>query len=103
LLFDANEADRWDDDTEAIGGLKIRCGSHESALPAGQEHAIRNIQTKLKEAGFYAGTVDGDFGAKSALAAINFQRKNLGFALADGIVGGTTALALGVTDWLQIA
>jgi hypothetical protein len=103
LLFDASEADRWDDDTNETGGLMIRCGSHESALAAGQEQAIRNIQTKLKNAGFYAGTVDGDFGANSALAAIKFQRKNLGFALADGIVGATTGLALGITDWQQIA
>jgi hypothetical protein len=103
LLFDSSEADHWDDDSDATGGLMIRCGSHESALPAGQEQAIRKIQTKLKDAGFYQGTVDGDFGAKSALAAINFQRKTLGFALADGIVGGTTALALGLTDWAQVA
>jgi len=102
LLFDASETDRWDDDPPASGELKIRCGSHESALPAGQEQAIRNIQTKLKEAGFYTGTVDGDFGANSALAAIKFQRKNFGFALADGIVGATTGLALGVTNWQQI-
>lgn len=103
ILFDADEADRWDDDPDSAGGLMIRCGSHESALPAGQSEAIRLVQSKLKEAGLYQGPVDGDFGAGSALAALQFQRKSLGFAQANGIVGGTTALALQVSDWTQIA
>lgn len=102
LLFDSNEADRWDDNLDETGGLKIRCGSHESALPPGHEDVIRTVQTKLQEAGFYDGAVDGDFGTKSTLAAIKFQRKELGVTLADGIVGGTTRLALGLEDWPTI-
>ncbi len=103
LLFDADEADRWDDNPSSAGGVMIRCGSHERALPTGQSGMIRLIQSKLKDAGFYKGTVDGDFGAGSALAAIQFQRRTLGFNQADGIVGATTALAMQVSDWPQIA
>ena len=59
--------------------------------------------TPLQSVTVSAGSVDGDFGAGSALAAIQFQRRTLGFNQADGIVGATTALAMQVSDWPQIA
>lgn len=56
---------------------------------------VKTIQTKLKRWGYYSGSVDGVFGAKTKAAVISFQRKN--GLTADGIVGNATAKAMGVT------
>ena len=55
---------------------------------------IRTIQTKLKKWGYYTGTVDGIYGAKTTSAVKYFQRKN--GLTADGIVGKKTAAAMGI-------
>lgn len=56
---------------------------------------VKNIQTKLKRWGYYTGSVDGIFGAKTKAAVQSFQRKN--GLTADGIVGSATAKAMGIT------
>lgn len=56
---------------------------------------VKTIQTKLKRWGYYSGSVDGIFGAKTKAAVQSFQRKN--GLTADGIVGNATAKAMGVT------
>ena len=56
---------------------------------------VRTIQTKLKRWGYYTGSVDGIFGAKTKSAVQYFQRRN--GLTADGIVGSATAKAMGVT------
>ena len=53
------------------------------------------IQQKLKQYGYYDGTVDGIFGRETYQAVVWFQRKN--GLMADGAVGPSTAAALGVT------
>lgn len=60
-----------------------------------QGETVRKIQTKLKNWGYYTGSVDGIFGKKTQEAVKYFQRRN-GLA-ADGIVGAKTAAALGIT------
>lgn len=55
---------------------------------------VKTIQTKLKRWGYYTGSVDGVFGAKTKSAVQSFQRKN--GLTADGIVGNATAKAMGV-------
>lgn len=62
------------------------------ALSATENKAV---QQKLKELGFYKGSVDGVFGAGTKNAVIAFQ-KSRGLT-ADGIVGAKTAKALGIT------
>ena len=57
---------------------------------------VRQIQTKLKELGYYKGSVDGIFGKQTRSAVIAFQ-KNCGLA-ADGIAGPKTLLYLGITS-----
>ena len=57
---------------------------------------VRKIQTKLKAAGYYAGAVDGIFGAKTRDAVKAFQR-DCGLT-ADGIAGPKTLLYLGITS-----
>jgi len=55
---------------------------------------VRQIQTKLKNWGYYTSGVDGIFGAKTTSAVKSFQRKNK--LVADGIVGQKTANAMGI-------
>jgi len=58
----------------------------------GQE--VVNIQTKLKQWGYYKGNIDGIFGNLTYQAVREFQRKN-GLKV-DGIVGPETLAALGL-------
>jgi murein L,D-transpeptidase YcbB/YkuD len=54
---------------------------------------VVTLQQKLAAAGFNPGTADGNFGAATQTAVMNFQRsKNLP---ADGVVGPSTWAALG--------
>ncbi len=55
---------------------------------------VRQIQTKLKNWGYYKGNVDGIFGSKTRDAVIWFQRKN-GLKV-DGIAGPQTLAAMGI-------
>lgn len=55
---------------------------------------VRTVQTKLKNWGYYTGTVDGIYGAKTVAAVKYFQRQNK--LTADGIVGKATAAAMGI-------
>lgn len=57
---------------------------------------VRIIQSKLKNWGYYDGSVDGIFGSKTTEAVKYFQRKN--GLTADGIVGPATLRALGMPD-----
>jgi N-acetylmuramoyl-L-alanine amidase len=57
---------------------------------------VRTIQTKLKNWGYYDGTVDGIFGSATTRAVKYFQRQN-GLAV-DGIVGPATLAALGMQN-----
>jgi putative chitinase len=49
---------------------------------------VKELQTKLKKAGFNPGALDGDFGGGTEAAVIAFQRSS--GLLADGIVGAKT-------------
>ncbi len=58
------------------------------------EH-VTLIQQRLKEWGYYTGTVDGIFGRGTYNAVVRFQRKN--GLTADGRVGRKTAAAMGIS------
>jgi len=55
---------------------------------------VRLIQTKLKNWGYYSGTVDGIYGTKTVAAVKYFQQKN--GLTADGIAGNATLAAMGI-------
>ncbi len=57
---------------------------------------VRQIQTKLKNWGYYSGSVDGIYGTKTKNAVISFQRKNR--LTADGIAGPATLAAMGIAS-----
>lgn len=56
---------------------------------------VKTIQRKLKNWGYYSGSVDGIFGSQTKEAVKYFQRKN-GLTV-DGIVGKKTLAALGMS------
>lgn len=58
--------------------------------------AVANLQNRLRELGFYTGTVSGQFDAETEAAVIAFQRSQ--GLTADGIVGTQTASSLRLTD-----
>ncbi len=64
-----------------IVGLSLREGSKEKA-------AVRLMQQKLKNLGYYRGSVDGSFGSGTTDAVKAFQRGN--GLTADGVAGGGT-------------
>ena len=55
---------------------------------------VKQIQQKLKNWGYYNGTVDGVYGSKTVAAVKKFQQKN--GLTADGIAGQKTLKALGI-------
>jgi putative chitinase len=57
---------------------------------------VRKLQERLKQLGFPPGAADGVFGAGTEAAVLAFQ-KSKGF-VADGVVGPTTAGALGFAE-----
>lgn len=57
---------------------------------------VKQIQTKLKNWGYYTGSADGVFGEQTKKAVISFQKKN--GLTADGAVGKKTLAALGITE-----
>ena len=56
---------------------------------------IKEIQTKLKNWGYYTGSVDGISGPKTIAAIKLFQKRN--GLVVDGIVGSKTAKAMGIS------
>lgn len=60
---------------------------------------VRQIQTKLKQLGFYNGSIDGIYGNNTKKAVISFQ-KSRGLK-ADGIAGPKTLLYLGLDSGSQ--
>lgn len=57
---------------------------------------VRDIQTKLNEWGYYNGEIDGIYGSRTVAAVRQFQRSN-GLTV-DGIAGGSTLAAMGITS-----
>lgn len=60
-----------------------------------QGNEVRQIQTVLKNWGYYNGAVDGIFGVKTKNAVVSFQKKN--GLTADGIAGPATLRAMGIS------
>ena len=55
---------------------------------------VRQIQTKLKNWGYFSDKVDGIYGEKTRAAVVWFQKKN--GLTADGIAGPATLKAMGI-------
>ena len=69
--------------------------SHALSKEGSIGNEVTQVQTKLKELGYYTSKVDGIYGSKTKKAVILFQRDNN--LTADGIVGEKTLKALGIS------
>ncbi|MBQ5810775.1 MAG: spore cortex-lytic enzyme [Clostridia bacterium] len=78
--------------------LTVRFGTNASALSkmGSRGSEVRQIQTRLKNWGYYNGSVDGIYGTKTRDAVKYFQRKN-GLAQ-DGIAGPATLAKMGISS-----
>lgn len=61
-----------------------------------QGETVKQIQTRLKQWGYYSGAADGIYGSATVAAVKKFQQKN-GLA-ADGIAGAKTLAAIGIAQ-----
>jgi N-acetylmuramoyl-L-alanine amidase len=61
---------------------------------------VKELQRRLKQWGYYSGSVDGVYGSKTVEAVKYFQRKN--GLKADGIAGRATFAALGMNDSVKV-
>lgn len=57
---------------------------------------VRQIQTKLKQWGYYKGSVDGIYGTGTKNAVAAFQKKN--GLTADGVAGSATLAKIGISS-----
>ena len=65
-----------------------------------QGAAVKLLQKRLKELGYYKSWVDGDYGNETVTAVKNFQRKN-GLSV-DGVAGSTTLKKLNSTSAIDV-
>ena len=64
--------------------------------PGARGEEVKKIQTKLKNWGYYSGSVDGVYGWQTESAVRSFQKKN-GLSV-DGIAGTKTLNAMGISS-----
>jgi N-acetylmuramoyl-L-alanine amidase len=74
--------------------LKPEAVSAESLTVGSRNDAVTELQRRLKQWGYYRGTVDGVYGAMTRNAVMDFQSRN--GLTPDGVVGPATANALGL-------
>lgn len=80
----------------AVMLLLANTASASAALAWGSTgEQVRQVQQKLKQWGYYDGSVDGVYGQGTYNAVIKFQRKN--GLTADGVIGDSTAAAIGIS------
>ena len=72
------------------------CSTQAVAYSSGSRgEKVKEIQTKLKQWGYYKGNVDGIYGPSTVSAVKAFQKKH--GITADGIVGSKTAEKIGIS------
>lgn len=77
--------------------LFLLCGTVGALSKIGSTGSqVSEIQSRLKNWGYYNGAVDGIFGTQTRDAVIKFQKKN--GLTPDGIVGSKTLAALGISE-----
>ena len=77
--------------------IRLRGGTSLETLSrvGSRGNEVKQIQTKLKNWGYYSGSVDGVYGEQTKQAVIKFQKKNR--LTADGVAGPQTLKAMGIT------
>lgn len=78
------------------GVLNFTAARAETVYWGSRGETVRQVQTKLKQWGYYTGETDGIFGQSTYDAVVWFQRVN--GLTADGTVGQETLAALGIAS-----
>ena len=93
----------------AVVATAEHTGAQDASFPCAQVAVLRQgatggevkeVQRRLKNWGYYNGSVDGIYGPQTIEAVKSFQRKN--GLTADGIVGKSTYAALGMNDSAKV-
>lgn len=88
LLFSSANASSSSSSSSSSANSSASSSISRSLRRGDRGNDVLAVQTKLKALGYYAGSLDGDFGSGTLTAVEAFQRaNNLG---ADGIVGSST-------------
>lgn len=83
--------------TLAAMGITIGLTVSASTVKAGSSYTdIKTVQRRLKDLGYYGGSVDGVYGSGTTAAVKNFQSANA--LVADGIAGPKTLSKLGISS-----
>jgi hypothetical protein len=88
FLLEGRDAMRAAGTPQGEFAARLRYGS--------QGPLVTDLQKALQKKGFYEGTFDEDFGQRTVRAVLEFQTAEFGPDTDDGIVGPTTAGALGL-------
>lgn len=85
----------------AFGGFFIKSMENNTTLETvsrmgSSGNEVKQIQTKLKNWGYYNGSIDGIYGSRTLDAVKRFQR-NVGLTV-DGIAGSATLSAMGISS-----
>lgn len=94
LALEAQESARIENSSGQVLATSSEApiGSLENSAEASEHHSLKQIQTALKNAGYYQGLVDGKMGKKTHQAIKDFQKANN--LSVDGKVGKQTWLVL---------
>lgn len=79
----------------ATSGLTVQTAYAQTLKKGSTGSLVKTVQQKLKNWGYYSGSVDGIYGSQTVAAVKYFQRKN-GLSV-DGICGNKTLNALGIS------
>lgn len=82
--------------SQAVARLRESASVEALSRVGSRGDEVKQIQTKLKNWGYYKGNVDGIFGEQTKQAVISFQKKNK--LSVDGIAGDQTLKAMGITS-----
>lgn len=92
VLLDGRDAERVARHGDKKLSVRLRFGS--------KGDLVTELQKALKQADFYEGEIDDDFGERTWRAVMNYQSFRFGPMEDDGIVGPVTADALGIR-WIE--
>ncbi len=94
-LFGASETSF----TAAAAGASIPYALRYGSTDAASGGLVTRLQQALLDAGCMAAAPDGDFGFKTLLGVLAFQRRVFGKSGTDGVAGEQTGEALGIDPW----
>ena len=84
VLYSSSAKEAEDEDEDKVVTEELRAGAY------GEE--VRTLQKRLKELGYYKGSIDGSYGTQTVAAVKAFQTRN-GLTV-DGVAGGKTLTCL---------